>query len=340
VCGPHGAGKTTLLESVIPELVRRGLTVAAVKHHVHRDAISVDRPGKDSDRLFRAGADVHLRAPEEAFSHRRGGDEDLAVVLSRLLADHDLVLLEGHKEARLPKVWLSGEWDQGAPQGLGQVLAVLPRDADRPQRFQHLIDQWLPQACSAVPVLAGVLVGGGSTRLGQPKQLLPHQGKTFLEAVVAAVVRAVPEVVLLGDGSVPESCMGLPRLADARGVAGPLAGMIAALRWAPGHAWLFAACDLPMLTTEAVAWLVSQRTPGRWAALPNCGNGVEPLLALYEPQTRLPLERLAVDPTGAPRLLALHPKAAVVEPPPELRGCWRNVNTPADVADLEQTLRG
>ncbi len=340
VCGSRGAGKTTLLERVIPELVRRGLTVAAVKHHTHTGALSVDQPGKDSDRLFRAGADVHLRAPAEAFerTHRKEDDE-LAAVLSGLLEGHDLVLVEGHKDTPLPKVWLSGEHDQGRPEGVGGVLAVLPRDADRPRRFQELLDEWLPRAWSAIPVYAGVLVGGVGTRIGHPKQLLPHRGGTFLEAVVAAIEPILPHVVLLGGGAVPAACEQLPRLPDAPGLAGPLAGMLAALRWAPGHAWLFAACDLPMLSPEAAMWLVGQRRPGRWAVLPDCGKGVEPLLALYEPQVREPLERLAADPEAGPRLLERHPKATVVTPPEELHHCWRNINTLADLAALGEDPR-
>ena len=50
VCGFSGSGKTTLLESVVGELSRRGLSVGVVKHDAH--GIQIDRPGKDSDRLF------------------------------------------------------------------------------------------------------------------------------------------------------------------------------------------------------------------------------------------------------------------------------------------------
>jgi len=340
VCGWRGVGKTTLLERVIPELVRRGLVLAAVKHHTHAGAIAVDQPGKDSDRLFRAGADVHLTAPAEAFERTHRTDpEDLPPVLSGLLEDHDLVLVEGHKDTPLPKVWVCGEGEQGPPEGVGEVLAALPRDADRPRRFQEFLDEWLPCAWSAIPVYGGVLVGGAGTRIGHPKQLLPHRAGTFLEAVVAAIEPILPHVVLLGGGAIPAACEHLPRLSDAPGFAGPIAGMLAALRWAPGHTWLFAACDLPMLSPEAVTWLVGQRRPGRWAVLPDCGKGVEPLLASYEPQVRGPLQRLADDPDAGPRLLERHPKVRVLAPPAELRNCWRNINTPEDLAALGEEPR-
>jgi molybdopterin-guanine dinucleotide biosynthesis protein MobB len=335
VCGPRGAGKTALLEAVIPELTGRGLAVAALKHHGHPGGLSVDQPGKDSDRLYRAGADVRLEAPDEAFARvHRGGDADLVDVLSALLADHDLVLVEGHKTAPLPKVWLSGEGATGPPDGLEHVLAVLLPGPDRVARMLEVLDAWLPKAWATVPVMAGVLVGGAGSRLGRPKQLIPYRGATFLEAVVAALAAAIPDVVLLGAGDVPASCAHLARIADVPAAAGPLAGMLAACRWAPHAAWVFAACDLPLLKPEAVAWLLARRAPGRWAGLPECGTGVEPLFALYEPQARARLEGLAAAGAG-PSSLRDHPRAGVLAPPPELRPCWCNVNTLADLATLD-----
>ena len=56
IVGPSGSGKTTLLEKLIPELVNRGLKVGTIKHDVH--GFDMDRPGKDSWRHKRAGAQV------------------------------------------------------------------------------------------------------------------------------------------------------------------------------------------------------------------------------------------------------------------------------------------
>ena len=54
--GPSGVGKTTLLERLVEALSRRGLAVAAVKHASH--GFLADRPGKDSYRLYEAGAEA------------------------------------------------------------------------------------------------------------------------------------------------------------------------------------------------------------------------------------------------------------------------------------------
>ncbi len=337
VCGWSGSGKTTLLERVIPALRGRGLAVAVVKHDAH--GLEVDHAGKDSDRLFRAGADVVLRGPDEALRRVHGADAGgLATALAALLADHDLVLVEGHKGTPLPKVWLASRGDPAPPPELTGVLAVLPWDGDRPAALLELLDRVLPEAWRAVPVLAGVLIGGAGSRMGSPKQLLTLGGVGFLRRVITALAPAIERVALLGEGPLPEECRELPRLADPPGLAGPLAGILAALRWAPANAWLFVACDLPLVTTAAVRWLLDQRAPGRWAVLPRDPAGVEPLFALYEPQARGPLEALAAAGERAPRLLAAHPKALSLTPPAELRAAWRNVNTPEELALLEREL--
>mgnify|MGYP000193464349 CR=1 FL=1 len=56
VVGILEAAKLLFLEKLIPELKKRGLRVAVVKHDAHE--FEIDREGKDSYRLTAAGADV------------------------------------------------------------------------------------------------------------------------------------------------------------------------------------------------------------------------------------------------------------------------------------------
>jgi len=115
---------------------------------------------------------------------------------------------------------------------------------------------------------------------------------------------------------------------------GPAAGLVAALRWRPGSAWVFAPCDLPGIDEGAVAWLLAQRRPATLAVLPRAdGIRVEPLLALYEPAGLELLAGLAAA-GKPPRELAHHPRVACPVVPPELRASWTNVNTPEDAAAL------
>ena len=335
VCGWSGSGKTTLLEAVIPALLRQGLAVAVVKHDAH--GIDADRPGKDSDRLFRAGADVTLEGPGEAL-RRSHGDIELVSALRELLAGHDLVLVEGHKTTPVPKVWLASPTDPAPPPEAANVVAALPWGGDRTARLLAILDELLPRAWREVPLMGGVLIGGASRRMGRPKHLLEFDGRTFLERAVGALGSRVRGIAILGDGALPPELAATPQLADAPGLEGPLAGILTAMRWAPDRAWLVAACDLPRVTAAAVEWLIAQRGPGRWAVIPRLPSGLEPLLALYEPQARGVLEGIAARGLRAPRLVAEHPKAHVAAPPANLLGCWDNVNTAGDLAELGPDL--
>lgn len=334
VCGWSGSGKTTLLERVIPSITADGLAVAVVKHDAHD--VEVDRPGKDSDRLYRAGASVVLRSPQETFSRRLSGPEtDLSQVLRSLAEDHDLILVEGHKGTPLPKLWLEARNDTAVADTVENLLGKLPWHGDRPQALRTLVDEVVTEHHRRRRLFAGALLGGTSSRMGRPKQLLELGGKTFLERVVRAVSGHAEGVVLLGAGEVPHACSELVRLPDPPGLGGPLAGLLSAQRWAPTAAWVVVACDLPLLDGKAVEWLLDQRAPGRWAVLPRDEEGrLEPLAAVYEPQARPLLERLATTDLAAPRKIAENAKVFSPEAPRAVRDALRNVNTGAELRAL------
>lgn len=105
LAGWSGSGKTTLLTALIPVLVSRGQTVATIKH-AHHD-FDIDKPGKDSYRHREAGAAEVLvvSAKRWALMHelRDEAEPTLEVLVARL-APVDLVLIEGFKRHRHPKL--------------------------------------------------------------------------------------------------------------------------------------------------------------------------------------------------------------------------------------------
>ena len=56
VVGVSDSGKTTLMERLLKEIKSRGWRVATIKHDLH--GFDIDKPGKDSWRHARAGADI------------------------------------------------------------------------------------------------------------------------------------------------------------------------------------------------------------------------------------------------------------------------------------------
>jgi len=105
VTGWKNNGKTGLMERVVTEFTSRGLRVSTVKHAHH--SFDVDTPGKDSFRHRAAGASEVLVASAERIAlmtELRGAPEPSLDDLLARLAPVDLVLVEGYKQGRHPKV--------------------------------------------------------------------------------------------------------------------------------------------------------------------------------------------------------------------------------------------
>ncbi len=380
ICGPSGAGKTTLIEALLPELVQRGLRVAVVKHDCRnllvdtpgKDAqvslapwMDKERPpGKDSDRLYRAGADVFLFGGEEFAPQghflrgvRLHGDAgaSLGLQLHQLARRYDLVLVEGHGQTPVPKIWLLADNGAGA---LGMDVHAPPADADvdgnavlkvfsrgeaRAAQVLDFLLQWLQEIWCQTPVWACVLIGGRSSRMGQPKHLLEKEestaGFTWLEHTVGLLQPLIGDhIALSGGGLVPESLAHLPRLPDIPEARGPLTGILAAMRWQPAVSWLLIACDMPDISTEALAWLLAQRQPGYWGTVPRLQeNGyVEPLLAHYDYRCGPLFEGLLA--SGSLRIGQIARQGKIETPliPLLLRSSWHNINTPQELARSRQ----
>ena len=102
-------GKTTLLEKLIPELKRRGLRVAVVKHDAHE--FDVDREGKDSWRMTKAGAEVTVVASSTKAALMENRFVPIEELLERI-RDVDIILTEGYKHGPWPKIALQRSENQ------------------------------------------------------------------------------------------------------------------------------------------------------------------------------------------------------------------------------------
>ena len=131
IVGPSGVGKTTLLERLIPALEAKGFSVGAVKHASH--GFLADRPGKDSYRLYQAGARAVALASREqvpVFCLSACGlatETELEVALRSLPQDLDVILVEGFAWAPIPRVVLVQEGESPRKEYLtrGSLLCIL-----------------------------------------------------------------------------------------------------------------------------------------------------------------------------------------------------------------------
>jgi molybdopterin-guanine dinucleotide biosynthesis protein A len=339
ICGFSGAGKTTLILTLLHYLVeKRNLSVAILKNDVH--GLNIDCPGKDTDRFFNAGADVHARGPKQSFRRAHPlPQDDFYHRLQDLAERYDFVLVEGHKGIPLPKVWLLSDGEDRPPEGIENVLAVLPRDIDRQSKVLPILKTRLQDTHDQAPVYGCILIGGKSRRMGQPKHLLTTNQKTWLARTIDQLSKVCSDIVICGRGEIPQTLPQYVQLPDPRDVKGPMAGILACMRWLPNANWLVAACDLPNLSTEALNWLLSQRTPGRWAVVPQLAGspGLEPLLAYYDGRCRCLFEALAAQKNYCPLPVAEHARVLTPTVPHALADAWKNANTPEALRQIHST---
>jgi molybdopterin-guanine dinucleotide biosynthesis protein MobB len=341
ICGWSNAGKTTLLEQMVPVLANRKLNIAVVKHDIH--GIAAEPGGKDSARLRRAGADVVVCGPTESLMRQAGSSPRMSLEWQvwQLAAQYDLVLVEGLKHAPWPKIWLmSGEQD-GPPSAIGNVVAVMPHHGDRVGSSLAILADYLRASSRRAPAFGCILIGGKSSRMGAAKHLLPYGPggrRTLLEHTVDSLQAACQRIVLAGAGTVPTTASQLWRLPDVPHISGPMAGLLAAMRWAPLTSWILAACDLPQLSVEAITWLLDQRSPGVWAILPTLSGAprAEPLLAFYDFRLRPYLENVAQLQQTSLHAVVDHPKTVRVIIPRELADAWHDVDTPDECAQQQR----
>ncbi len=200
--------------------------------------------------------------------------------------------------------------------------------------FEGLADQLmkeLDKRVSLIPTWACILIGGKSSRMGQPKHLIEDEHNlTWLERTANILRPLVDGVVVSGSGLLPDRLTDTVRLADIPQVAGPLTGILAAMRWQPLVTWLFVACDMPHINPEAIHWLLSERRPGCWGRVPRLpGNKhCEPLLAWYDYRAAQLFEEQNY--SGNLRIGAVASHLKVENPviPGTLACGWQNVNTP------------
>lgn len=104
-----GTGKTTLLTKLIPLLTNAGIRIGLIKHSHHN--FEIDKPGKDSYKLRKAGASPIMLVS----SHRRAMITEFSPIKEPKLDDQlkyfdqsdlDLILVEGFKAERFPKIEL------------------------------------------------------------------------------------------------------------------------------------------------------------------------------------------------------------------------------------------
>jgi len=139
--------------------------------------------------------------------------------------------------------------------------------------------------------ITGVILAGGQSRRmgGGDKGLLALAGKPMLAHVIDSLAPQVGRMIINANGDPARfAAFGLPVVADTvGGFAGPLAGILAGMRWsaanAPAARWIAtAAGDAPLLPRDLVARFVEAAADRPHAvALAQSAGELHPVIGLW-----------------------------------------------------------
>jgi molybdopterin-guanine dinucleotide biosynthesis protein A len=195
------------------------------------------------------------------------------------------------------------------------------------------------------PAVAIILAGGQASRMGGgDKALRPLAGQPLLGHVLARLAPQVAPVALSANGDPARfAAWGLPVLADTvPGFPGPLAGVLAGLRWAAGQGAadaLVVPTDTPFLPPDLLARLAAGRGTAAIACAASAGRA-HPVIALWPTSLADPLEAALL--AGERRMHDVMGRLGLAEiafPPCPEGDPFANLNTPDDLAEAESRLR-
>lgn len=187
-----------------------------------------------------------------------------------------------------------------------------------------------------------VLAGGQSSRLGQDKTCLVHEGQTLLMRTASLLQRHVGEVYI--SCRHPEKVEGpWPVIVDETERIGPAGGIITALKRLGGPVFALA-CDLPYMEDEYIARLMAAREQRPRECVVTTwklegSEFIESLVAIYEPGALQYLEEGARK--GHFKLGRVIPPALrhTLEYTETERDIFFNVNRPEDLRRLREGQR-
>ena len=284
--------------------------------------------------------------------------------LRQRLVDADLVLVNGnHQQAKSQVVIIYENKRSSLKKRLEQLtnveLILLAENAEGVFDFiQEAIPNWqeIPlyqlddtekiiaffknKLESAKPILNGlVLAGGKSERMGFDKGTVNWFGKEQRFYLADMLKPLCKEVFISCREDQRDAITNAnPVLTDTFTGLGPYGAILSAFREQPDSAWLVIACDLPLLDTDTLEYLVANRDTSKIATAYQSPDNEfpEPLIAIWEPKSYPQLLSFLSMGYSCPRKVLINSDVKLLQAKnPE---ALSNVNTPEDLERVKRTL--
>ncbi len=137
-----------------------------------------------------------------------------------------------------------------------------------------------------------LLAGGGSTRMGRPKTLLPYRGVPLIEYVFGSLSPLFAETLVSTNDEQSFGLDGVGTVADRVVGRGPIGGIAAALEAASYERTFVTACDIPTIHLGLVGRLLRLGRRCDIAVPRNAEGFLEPLHAVYSRRILPAVEQL------------------------------------------------
>lgn len=134
--GSSGSGKTTLIESVIQILTSEGFKVSYLKHGY---GLELDKEGKDTWRMHKAGAGKVFMISPEKYASIAVGEANLEEMIHKAIDNEtDILIIEGYKQSSYPKIEVFREYN-GKPLICANDDCLLAIATDTPITTTHRV---------------------------------------------------------------------------------------------------------------------------------------------------------------------------------------------------------
>ncbi len=184
-------------------------------------------------------------------------------------------------------------------------------------------------------IAGAVLAGGQSRRMGEDKARLRLGGRSLLDRAIERLRPQVSSLIInVHDDAGDLGAYGPPVVKDANGPhQGPLAGILAGLRWAKENniTWIATvAVDTPFFPTDLVAKLV-QAAHDKDMAVARSGERLHPVFGLWKVTLAAEFAAFTEEGPGSVHHWASSHDAGIAEWPALPYDPFFNINAPSDV---------